>query len=416
MLLKIFGSYYLNIKGRKTQINMASKGGIVIKNTVEFDFGKMYPRINMVEIHKFIRKLLLDAKINENSIFGVMAVLQAPSQIVRMKFLDEKENEFKLFLQKYAGSGQTKMGRSNLKIKIYDASLAIKYVRIGDAPFEMQLTEITRALKSYGAIMDARRDRYTGGNYLAAYQGWVTVQMVVVTDIPSYLEIGEYKVIVKYQGQKLTCRQCLRTGHVARECPDNNDDMYEKERDPVRLKEIEEIEERKRKENEERRNEENNKINEEKEGEKEIETDSSQEPEANQEAEGTEEEGEGKTGVEEEEDVRVIEETMDEIEEGLAEDESTCTNFGDEENITDPPEEKERKRSYSDVARSNTGSDSESTGGDVFEQPTTKETSSQSSENISQVQSPAAKSSKIPVIKVSDLNSKGRKLKISKTK
>jgi hypothetical protein len=385
---------------------MANKGGTIIKNTVEFDFGKIYPKIQMLEIHKFIRKLLSDVKINENCIFGVMAVIQAPSQIVRMKFCDEKENEFKIFLQKYAGSGQTKMGRTNIKVKIYDANLAIKFVRIGDAPFEMQLAEITGALKAYGAIMDARRDRYMGGGYLAGYQGWVTVQMVVATDIPSYLQIGECRVIVNYHGQKMTCRQCLKIGHIAKECPDNNDDVYEREKEPANVKE-----------NEGESKEGNDNVNEEKEVEKGIETEKSQGAEENAEAGREEEEGSKVAGEEgkEEEEVQVIGETMEEEKEDEEDDELECTNYGDEENIPKPPVEKERKRSYSDVARSITGSDSESTGGDMFEQAVTKETSSQSSEHISQVQSPADKPSKIPIGKVSDLKLKGKKVKITKT-
>jgi len=256
-----------------------------------------------------------------------------------------------------------------------------------------------------------------GGDYLAAYQGWVTVQMVVVTDIPSYLEIGECKIIVKYQGKKLTCRQCLKTGHVARECPDNNDDVYEKEKNPA--KEIEENEERKRKENEEKSNEGSGEINEEKGGEKGNETESSQGTEANVGAGRAEEEEEeeGRTEIEdEEEEVRAIEETGDAGEEDGVVDEPACTNDGGEENIADPPGVKERKRSYSDVARSTTGSDNESTGEDLFAQAITRETSDQSSEHISQVLSSAAKPSKIPVGKDSDLNLTGRKVKITKTK
>ena len=228
-----------------------------IRNSVEFDFGKMFPRINMVDIHKFIRGLLKEIKIDEKCIFGVMALLQAPSQVVRMKFGDDHEGEFKRFLKKYEGVGPMVVGRGKIKVKIYDASLALKYVRIGDAPFELPITEVTGALRKYGAIMDARRDRYMGGDYLAGYQGWVTVQMVTAKDIPSYLDIGEYRVIVKYQGQKFTCRGCGKAGHVARECPDLNEDLYEdgKETEADRIKEFELIEEKKKREIEEARRE-----------------------------------------------------------------------------------------------------------------------------------------------------------------
>ena len=145
----------------------------------------------MVDIHKFIRNLLKEIKIDERCIFGIMAMLQAPSQVVRIKFGDDHETEFKFFLQKYKGNGSIMLGRGRGRVKIHDANLALKYVRVGDAPFELPITSVIGALRGYGAVMDARRDRYVGGNYLAGYQWWVTVQMVMTKDIPSYLDIGE---------------------------------------------------------------------------------------------------------------------------------------------------------------------------------------------------------------------------------
>ena len=212
---------------------------------------------NMVDIHKFIRNLLKEIKIDERCIFGIMAMLQAPSQVVRMKFGDDHETEFKKFLQKYEGNGSMVLGRGRARVKIYDASLALKYVRVGDAPFELPITSVIGALRGYGAVMDARRDRYVGGDYLAGYQGWVTVQMVMTKDIPSYLDIGEYRVIIKYQGQKFTCRGCGRSGHIAKECPDLNDNLYDKEKEtePERIEEMRIIEEKKKKEIEEARKE-----------------------------------------------------------------------------------------------------------------------------------------------------------------
>ena len=225
--------------------------GVIVKNTVEMDFGRVFPKINMIEIHKFIRKLFRDINMSEQVIYGIMGVIQSQNQVIRMKFFDDREGEFKKFLEKYSGVGNMKFGRMNLKVKVYDATLSMKFVRIGDAPFEMSIIDITRALKPYGAIMDIRRDRYTGTDYVAGFQGWITVKMVVSADIPSYLQVGGHKLIIKYDGQKVTCRHCLKSGHIVRECPELNSDLYDEETDPGRARELKEIEAKKRKEDEE---------------------------------------------------------------------------------------------------------------------------------------------------------------------
>ena len=96
----------------------------------------------MVDIHKFIRNLLKEIKIDERCIFGIMAMLQAPSQVVRIKFGDDHETEFKFFLQKYKGNGSIMLGRGRGRVKIHDANLALKYVRVGDAAFELPITSV----------------------------------------------------------------------------------------------------------------------------------------------------------------------------------------------------------------------------------------------------------------------------------
>jgi len=359
---------------------MVDRGREGIRNTVEFDFGKRFPRINMVDIHKFIRKLLAEAGIKEDSIYGIMAMLQAPSQVVRMKFSDDRVQDFQKFIRMYEGARKMNVMKSDVRVKIYDACLAVKFVRIGDAPFELPITEVMKALRGFGAIMDGRRDRYTGGDYVASYQGWITIQMVVNREIPSYIDIGEYRVIVKYQGQKLTCRQCGGVGHVVRECPELNDDIYDKEEetDPERQRELKMIEERKRAEEEE----EKGKANEIADAEDENFDDAQGENETNEDDDGNEnnEQGEGMAL-----DVVVPDslEPVDDNQEDLFESPEITTipetpaisdteiGAGMEMNYyyynqsslpSSPNKDEQRKRSYSDVTRGTEGSDSEGAG------------------------------------------------------
>jgi hypothetical protein len=417
-----------------------SCSGVIIKNTVEMDFGRVYPRIQMIEIHTFIRKLFKDMNMSEEAIYGIMAVIQSQNQVVRMKFFDDREGDFKKFLEKYSGVGNTKVGKMNVKLKIYDASLSMKFVRIGDAPFEMTLMDITRALKPYGALMDIRRDRYIGTGYMAGFQGWVTAKMVISTDIPSYLQVGDHKLIVKYDGQKVTCRKCLKSGHLAKECPELNNDLYEEETGPERARELKEIEARKKREDKERKEmvieearKESSSKNDEKEKQPndspltdEQETERSREDEARSEessampaaGEENDEKDENEETKEDEgvDEVVMIEETPytpndDEDEE---EDENGNEDEGMEgaQNILGSPGRTPKRKSYSDATRSSIGSESDLNDEDLMPPTPAAKASGNSTEKISQVTSPGTEESAFKNVKFTKM--KGKKVRKSK--
>lgn len=43
--------------------------------------------------------------------------------------------------------------------------------------------------------------------------------MTIEKDIPSYLNMGDYRAIVKYHGQTPTCRMCDSKNHMGKDCP-----------------------------------------------------------------------------------------------------------------------------------------------------------------------------------------------------
>ena len=71
----------------------------------------------------------------------------------------------------------------------------------------------------------------------------------------------------------------------------------------------------------------------------------------------------------------------------------------------------ERKRSYSDVTKGTDGSDSEGNEREMPPKAVAMDSSQNLSQMVSQVQSPKAKPSKIPVVKEKDNQGKGRKNK-----
>jgi len=48
---------------------------------------------------------------------------------------------------------------------------------------------------------------------------WMIVRMTVTKNISSYLNIGSYRAIVKYEGQRPTCRLCDDESHFSNTCP-----------------------------------------------------------------------------------------------------------------------------------------------------------------------------------------------------
>lgn len=76
-------------------------------------------------------------------------------------------------------------------------------------------------LREFGSVLDLRQDRYAGAiaGMIPCLTGQITVRMTLSAAIPSYLQVGEFKVYVRYSNQPITCRECNLTGHMATACP-----------------------------------------------------------------------------------------------------------------------------------------------------------------------------------------------------
>jgi hypothetical protein len=66
-----------------------------------------------------------DAGIKEDSIYGIMAMLQAPILVVRMKICDDRVQDFQKFIRKYKGARTMNVMKSDVRVKIYDSCLAV---------------------------------------------------------------------------------------------------------------------------------------------------------------------------------------------------------------------------------------------------------------------------------------------------
>lgn len=171
----------------------------------------------MRTIHQWIRSL----GVKEEQVYGLMPVLLAETQTIRLKFVDKKSYEE--FMLKYEGQRWMRDNDRNLTVIVKPAGVKEKYVRISDTPFEVEIDEIREVLQEYGKVFTIKRETYMALNpedgYFKTFSGWVTVRMSINKNIPSFLMLGGERVSIKYHGQIPTCRICNQEGHYGHACP-----------------------------------------------------------------------------------------------------------------------------------------------------------------------------------------------------
>ncbi|KAK4030461.1 hypothetical protein OUZ56_023606 [Daphnia magna] len=89
-------------------------------------------------------------------------------------------------------------------------------------PQNLDLGIVQTRLKEFGNVIEARWERYRVAEDEVLYPvlaTWMIVRMTVTKNIPSYITIGSYRAMVKYEGQKPTCRLCDEETHFSYDCP-----------------------------------------------------------------------------------------------------------------------------------------------------------------------------------------------------
>lgn len=93
----------------------------------------------------------------------------------------------------------------------------LHYVTVMYAPFEMKDTSVAAVMSSYGEVHAIRRGHWQ------QHRNWENgnrhLRMEIDRKIPSYITVNGFQLVVKYTGQKETCRKCSEEGHKAATCP-----------------------------------------------------------------------------------------------------------------------------------------------------------------------------------------------------
>ncbi|KZS04175.1 Uncharacterized protein APZ42_032925 [Daphnia magna] len=112
--------------------------------------------------------------------------------------------------------------RKEVNVVIRDSNIQEKFVRTAGIPPNLDLGVVKTRLKEFGTIIDARWECYRVAEDDVLYPvlvTWMIVRMTLTKNIPSYFTIGSYRAMVKYEGQKPTCRLCDDETHFSYNCP-----------------------------------------------------------------------------------------------------------------------------------------------------------------------------------------------------
>jgi hypothetical protein len=170
----------------------------------------------MRTVHGFVRSL----NVKVEDLIGLSQVFDTQNQVARLTFVGEAPCA--AFLEKFEGLKNVKLENKNIRVLIKDTNVGEKFVRISGIPHSMDLGVIQTRFKEFGKILDLRWERYHVAEDKVLYpilSTWLICRMTIEKAIPSYVTIGEYRAIVKYNGQKTTCGICDETDHLRRDCP-----------------------------------------------------------------------------------------------------------------------------------------------------------------------------------------------------
>lgn len=183
---------------------------------VDVDFGDPVPRLPMKSVHMYLRTL----GVTLDDLVGIAVAFDLRNQVARVSFkTQEIVNEF---LEKNGGIKRAIIDEKNMMVTIRDSNEEQKFVRIGGYPHHGDLDLLESHLRKYGNVYQLRWEKYRVEEENALFptlSSFVICTMSLKKRIPSYVNLGRYTLVVKYEGQPETCRICNQPGHKAYFCP-----------------------------------------------------------------------------------------------------------------------------------------------------------------------------------------------------
>ena len=195
---------------------MGSEEPDVWPRTVEISFGK-----NEVSRHEFYE--CFEPQGVEVSAFDAVVRLYGRTIcIFRVGFKSDEGH--RAFLDRYLNKDSVSINGKQVPIRVRDRTLNLLRVRVHHFKFNDDLGLLSTRLRAYGSVSRIYWDTYQDRQlpkWSGIKTGVVNVDMVLDTNIPSYISFGSYKhpLMVEYAGQIKTCRLCDSPYHVSTTCP-----------------------------------------------------------------------------------------------------------------------------------------------------------------------------------------------------
>ena len=117
--------------------------------------------------------------------------------------------------QKMKILGKGKVEIHGKETRVEDPDTNTTYVSVYYSPFEIAEEYYQERLGEYGKVKYVRRGRIPDTE---VENGITTVCIELKRHIPSFLQVGAYTVMLRYNGQPRTCRKCDQVGHLATTC------------------------------------------------------------------------------------------------------------------------------------------------------------------------------------------------------
>lgn len=106
-----------------------------------------------------------------------------------------------------------------VRVNIFEASGAFKYVRIFGLPPEVEDGQVAEAMGKFGKIHHQVRERFAEDTGFPIWNGVRGLLMEVMSEIPAKLRIQHVESRIYYDGLKNKCFKCGELGHLKAGCP-----------------------------------------------------------------------------------------------------------------------------------------------------------------------------------------------------
>lgn len=182
--------------------------------TAELDFGVQDPPIPLLIVADYLKSAF---GIDHTKLDAFFKKREESNQVFRVVFRNDEEH--RNFIDEHAGTFEIKLGNKMVSLRIYDASIAFKIVRIIGLPPYVDLRKVEFDMTQYGVVQKIEWQRHLSKNLEKVKTDTLKVQMILSEPIPWFIHVDSRKVRASYEGQVKTCSVCNSEEHLKKNCP-----------------------------------------------------------------------------------------------------------------------------------------------------------------------------------------------------